>query len=341
MATLVEAASRYGFRREARIHFCPMGRQFDSVTIIGVGLLGASLGLALKERGLVGKIMGVGRKNSSSLATARRHGAIDMGLTDAAVAVRDSDLVILASRLGQFPGILEKIAAALPSGALVSDVGSTKAQVLRWAAQLLPAHVDFIGAHPMAGSEKRGPEFARADLFEDALCLICPPRAPHGASRRRIGSATRRIEALWRAVGMKTRCLDADTHDRWVAAISHLPHATAAALMLTAGQTPEAFTAVAGGFLDSTRIASGDPGLWSDIFLTNPMAVNRQLEALVRRLQWLHGVIRRGDQAALENFLGEAKRVRDGLIGRQQRRYRSGAMASSTGEFGVGERAAG
>ncbi len=289
--------------------------RFDCVTIIGVGLLGASLGLALKQRSLAGRIIGVGRAGSDSLPIALQRQAIDIAQTDPAPAVREASLVVLAVHIGQFPAIFERIAEALPSGALVTDVGSTKTQVMHWATKRLPIHVDFIGSHPMAGSEKRGPQFARPDLFENAVCLVCPPpihaRGPR--TGQRVESATNRVEALWRAIGMKTHRLDARRHDQWVAAVSHLPHAVAAALVLAASETPQALSAIAGGFLDTTRIASADPVIWTDIFLTNKPAVINQLTVFIRRLRTLQTAIRRGDHGVVADLLQQAKTTRDTL----------------------------
>ncbi len=133
---------------------------FDRVAIIGVGLLGASLGLALKERGLAGTVVGIGRVGSPSLRIAKRRGAIDVGLTDAAAGVRGADLVVLCVPVRQFPALFREIRAALKAGAIVTDVGSTKAQVMQWARVLGSSGAAFVGSHPMAGSEKRGPAFA-------------------------------------------------------------------------------------------------------------------------------------------------------------------------------------
>ncbi len=289
--------------------------RFKCVSIIGVGLLGASLGLALKQRALAGRVVGVGRAGSDSLSIALRRQAIDIAQTDPAQAVREASLVVLATSLGQFPAIFERISEALPTGALVTDVGSTKTQVMHWAAQELPDHVDFIGSHPMAGSEKRGPQFARPDLFENAVCLVCPPpiQARGPRTEQRVESATNRVEALWRAVGMNTRRLDARRHDQWVASVSHLPHAVATALVLAASETPQALSAIAGGFLDTTRIASADPVIWADIFLTNKPAVMNQLTVFIRRLRTLQTAIRRGDQAVIADLLQQAKTTRDTL----------------------------
>jgi prephenate dehydrogenase len=286
---------------------------FQSVTIIGMGLLGTSLGLAIKERKLANRVIGVGRANSSSLNIALKRGAVDEVLTDPAAAVGKSDFVVLAVNVGLFPAIFEQIAPALAAGALVTDVGSTKEQVMRWAARLLPPRVTFVGSHPMAGSEKRGPEFARPDLYQNAVCLICAPKA-NGRNSDRRAQAVDRIENFWKSLAMRTHRIDPVVHDQWVAAISHLPHAVAAALVHVAAQEPQAFIASAGGFLDTTRIASGDPAMWTDIFLTNRRALLNSIKALSRSLRQLQTAIRRKDSAAVSGFLAEARQIREKIL---------------------------
>jgi prephenate dehydrogenase len=296
--------------------------QFQSVAIIGVGLLGASLGLAIKQRELAARVLGVGRAGSPSNQKALDIGAIDQAFTDPAPAVPDCDLVVLAANVGQFPALMAAIAPSLKSGALITDVGSTKQQVMKWAGKLLPANVDFIGSHPMAGSEKRGPENARADLFQDALCLLCPPRLRgRGAfTGGRVAAATEKLEKFWQALGMRTRQLPAHQHDQWVALISHIPHAAACVTAMVAGQNADAGAAIAGGFVDTTRVASGDPDMWTDIFLTNRVEINRNLNAAMQALRKLQAAIRRGDQSAVKEFLQTAKQRHELLLSRRNAR---------------------
>ena len=312
-----------GVLADIRLHFLPMQEpQFQSVTIIGVGLLGASLGLAIKQHGLAKRVLGVGRAGSPSNQRALDIGAIDQAFTDPAAAVTESDLVVLAANVGQFPTLMAAIAPALKSGALVTDVGSTKQQIMKWAGKLLPGTIDFIGSHPMAGSEKRGPENARADLYHDALCLICPPkRRGRGAfTGSRVLAATEKMERFWRAIGMRTQQLDSLQHDQWVALISHIPHAAACVTALVAGRNADAGVAIAGGFVDTTRVASGDPGMWTDIFLTNRVEMNRNLNVAMQTLRKLQVAIRRGDQPAVREFLQTAKQQHELLLSRRNAR---------------------
>lgn len=297
------------------------GGGWDRLTIVGVGLLGASLGLAAKARGLLrpgGVVRGVGRGGSTALATAQSRGAIDETFTDLAAAVRrgpqeqnQHDLIILCTPVRQFPELLRILAQAAPTGALITDVGSTKVQIMQWARDILgsgqTAHGrTFIGSHPMAGSEKHGPAAARADLYENALCLLTPPLD----STPTTDPAVARLTVFWQALGMRTLSLDAATHDQWVALVSHLPHAVAGCLMTAAGQRAEVLVAAAGGFVDSTRIAAGDPQMWTDIFLTNQAAVLAALDTFSGELAEFRRAIAQGDEKAIRAHLEQAQKER-------------------------------
>ncbi len=284
----------------------------ETIAIVGVGLLGASLGLAIKKAGLCGRVIGIGRADSPSLEQARRIGAIDEGFVDPAVGVAGAQMVVLAANVGQFPAIMDQLRPALAPGALVTDVGSTKMQVMRWAARHLPNTCDFIGSHPMAGSEKRGPLAARADLYQDALCLLCAPavRGRGSATPSRISAAMQKVEALWKGIGMRTLQIDARGHDSWVAAISHLPHAVAVATVLAAARTPQAFPAIAGGFMDTTRVAGGDPAMWADIFLTNRGPARREITEMIRNLKKLQAAISGNDRPRVLDILQQARTLR-------------------------------
>ncbi len=291
-----------------------METPFDHVVIIGCGLLGASLGLAMRKNNLAKIITGVGRQGSPSVAIAQNRGAIDRATDDPAAAVRDAQLVILCTPVRQFPEMFRIIGPALPPGAIVTDVGSTKAQVMRWAADLLPAHVEFIGSHPMAGSEKSGPDAARADLYQNAVCLLClPDRAPPRESE----AAHQRLAAFWKALGMRIIECSAGQHDRWVAAVSHLPHVVATSLVNTTGGDPAALETAAGGFTDTTRIASGDVTMWTDILMTNSEAVRDMITAFEEKLGSLKAAIERGDESAVRTFLTAAKTTRDAFVARR------------------------
>ena len=297
----------------------PAVQPFQHVAIVGVGLLGASLGLALRKANLARTITGIGRPGSTSLEIAKQRGAIDHASTDLAAAVAGAapalppaDLVILCTPIRQFPDAFRTLAPALAPGTIVTDVGSTKADVMKWAAELLPAPpaAHFIGSHPMAGSEKSGPAAARDDLYRNAVCLLCPPSTPNPASTL----AFERIKNLWATLGMRLIELAPDVHDRWVATISHLPHAVAFSLVNAAARDPRMLEAVAGGFIDTTRVASSDFDMWTDIFLTNREAITGAIDVFSADLATLRSAIVAGDESAIREQLTRAKQTRSRLL---------------------------
>lgn len=266
------------------------------LSILGVGLLGGSVGLAVKRHLTTCEIVGYGHSRDT-LEKALRFGAVDRISSTPQQAVADADLILLATPVGVFGKILKELVAAVKPGAIVTDVGSTKRSVVEQGEHLLPAHAAFVGSHPIAGSEKRGIDFARADLLTDALCILTPtPRTPPPALEQ--------VESFWRALGMRTTRMDPAHHDHVLADVSHLPHALAAAVVNL--QAEEALGVAGRGFADSTRIAGGDPGLWRDILLDNRDAVLSSLDRLSAQVQHLRQALERGDADALERFLAAA-----------------------------------
>ncbi len=224
-------------------------------------------------------------------------GAIDEAATDLRAAVAGADLIILCTPVGLFGDILTGIASQLSEGAIVTDVGSTKRSVVKEAAKRLPSHARFVGSHPMAGSEKRGVEFAKADLFQGALCLVTPDAQTDAV-------AIQQVEGFWRLLGMRTARLTPEEHDRLVADVSHVPHAVAAALVT---MQEEAALRLAGrGFLDATRIAGGDGGLWRDILLDNRDNVKSGIWRLRAELDQLLARFETGDADVLKQWLDSA-----------------------------------
>jgi prephenate dehydrogenase len=274
------------------------------VTIIGAGLLGGSMGLAIKRlcRGV--HVAGVGRRRKS-LAAALKVGAIDSAHLEASTPAGRSDLVILATPVGAFGKYLKAIAPHLKRGVLVTDVGSTKATVVRTAEAILGRGGPFVGSHPMAGSERKGPTFARADLFAGATCIVTPtPSTP--------AALVRRTERLWRALGAKTVRMTPAAHDRAVATVSHLPHAVAALLAML---PPRAALAIAGkGLADMTRLAGGDPEVWRDIFVTNRPAMLEAIDEFDERLMALRDLMELGDAEGLFRLLAAARTRRERLL---------------------------
>lgn len=296
---------------------------FRHVTIVGVGLLGGSIALGLRRAYPGVRIAGVGRRQIS-LDAALAVGAIDTGHLDVAECVGLSDLVILATPVCAFEGYLRTIEPLLRRGALVTDVGSTKAEVVRIAERVLGKGGPFVGSHPMAGNEKKGPEHADADLVRDALCIVTPTQ--HTPAAR----ATR-IEKLWRDLGMRTTKLLPAAHDRAVARVSHLPHVLAALQMeLPRDQELELSST---GLLSATRLASGDPEMWRDIMTTNRRAILTAIDQFSRSLEKVRTMLDAEagpDAQALERFFTRAKLRRDSTIA-------ADSAAPSSREWAKGE----
>ena len=274
------------------------------LSIIGVGLLGGSIGLAIKSAAMPCRIVGYGHRRST-LDKAVASGAIDEAAEGLAEAVKAADLVVLCTPVGLFRQTLAEIAPALAEGAIVTDVGSTKRSVVRAAAELLPKHVNFVGSHPMAGSEKRGVDFARADLFVGSRCILTPDE-----STDRVALAS--VESFWRALGMRTTTLSPGDHDRLVCAISHLPHALAASLVSM--QDDGALPLAGKGFLDATRIAGGDGGLWRDIFLDNRDELAASLTQFRRELDAFENLLQPARADDLAKWLDRAAARRAALL---------------------------
>jgi prephenate dehydrogenase len=250
-------------------------------------------------------VVGYGHR-ASTLEAALASGAIQEAKHSAAEAVRGADLVVLCTPVGVFQGILQEIAPALADGAIVTDVGSTKRSVVATAERVLPAHVSFVGSHPMAGSEQRGVEFAAAALFRDAVCITTPTDSTDR-------QALKSVEAFWRLLGMHLIRLSPAEHDRRLADVSHLPHALAAALMTV--QEDESLPLAGKGFRDSTRIAGGDGGLWRDIFIDNRDNLRDSLRRLRTQLERLETHLDAADADAVKGWLDAAAARRRGLNG--------------------------
>jgi prephenate dehydrogenase len=278
--------------------------RFKQVTIVGTGLLGGSAGLALKAWDPDVHVAGLGRRQSS-LDTALEVGAIDSGHLELADAARDADLVLLATPVGSFEALLAQLKGRIKDSAIVTDVGSTKAKVVAQAERILGHSGRFVGSHPMAGSEQKGPAYARGDLFEGATCILTP-------TSRSSAEVVDAVEGFWRALGMRTVRMAPEAHDRATARVSHLPHALAS-LLMSLPEEPDLAVA-ATGFRDATRLAGGDPEMWRDIFLTNGPAVVEALDDFARRLSTLRELIDAGDADRIQAFLGEARTRREETI---------------------------
>lgn len=280
--------------------------------ILGVGLMGGSLGLAWKRKGVVGEVVGVGR-DAAHLALACDRGAIDRFTTDAAAAVAGADLVVLAAPIDRICAWAVELAPLLSPGAVVTDVGSTKERVVRtWEAHLPPGAA-FIGGHPMCGSEQGGIAAARADLYEGAPYILTP-------GERAGPAAVELVAGLARAAGGLVRTMPPDLHDRRVAYISHLPQLVAVATAAAAQEGEDYLAGVlelaAGGFRDTTRIALSPPQIWQEIFDSNREPILAALAHFRVWLQRLEVAVAAGDAAAVARAFEQAARARRG-VGRQ------------------------
>jgi prephenate dehydrogenase len=274
-----------------------------TLTIVGVGLIGGSIGLAARRRGLAQRIVGVGRQQAS-LDAARALGAIDEGFLDLRPAVKRAQLAVFCTPVDHIAEQVLSAASACAPGMLLTDAGSTKADIVERIDGHMPPGVHFVGSHPLAGSEKRGPEHADADLFQDRLTVVTPAAHTDSAALERVGS-------FWRALGSRVRLMAPEEHDRALAVTSHLPHLVAAALC---GIVPrELWDLTATGFRDTTRVAAGDPSIWTGIFAQNRSAVLAALKQLSGRLAEYRAILEADDIPALDDFLTQAKKVRDAL----------------------------
>ncbi len=282
--------------------------RWKKVTLVGVGLLGGSLGLALRERRLAASVFGFVR-SAASVKECQRLGAVDRATRDLETAVAGADLIVLCTPIAQMRHLVEQMLPVLQPGAIITDVGSVKGRV---ASELEPlvarAGGHFVGSHPMAGAEKMGVAAARADLFVNAVCVVTPTRKSDKA-------AVAKVVRLWRVVGCRLLRLTPQRHDELVSRSSHLPHvaaATLAALVLDPAWPKQQTALCANGFRDTTRIASGSPEMWRDIALANGKNLSRAIRSLIRDLQKFQSLLKSGNEDRLSRFFERAKHLRDG-----------------------------
>jgi prephenate dehydrogenase len=281
--------------------------QFRKVTIVGVGLLGGSLGLAIKKRRLADEVVGYVRRKASILEC-KKAGAVDSSTTDLHEAVKDADLIVLCTPLAQMLSLLKEMRPSIKRGAIITDVGSVKATVVKQLEPLVAktgAH--FVGSHPMAGAEKTGVAAARQNLFENAVCVLTPTRKSNKA-------ALKKTEQLWKAVGARVMRLAPELHDQLVSRSSHLPHvaaATLAKLVLDPKHPKSQPLLCANGFRDTTRIASGSPEMWRDIAVANRKNLSKALDTFIRELKNFQKTLNGGDEKAAEKFFQQGKHRRD------------------------------
>jgi len=277
---------------------------FGQITIIGVGLIGGSIGLAVKQRKLATVVYGVGR-DERNLERARASGALDRISTNLKEACAKSDFIVVCTPVDRVAADVLAAAQVAPSHCVITDVGSTKGNILAELNGKMPSGgATFIGSHPLAGSEKRGAAHAKADLFTDRLVVV----TPIADTDTEVASV---VDLFWQNLGARIMRMDPHEHDRALAFTSHLPHAAASAL---AGVTPiEWLNLTAGGFKDTTRIAAGDAELWAAIFEANRDAVLTSLAAFTQQLERFRDALETRDHTQLIQWLIEGKRIRDAL----------------------------
>lgn len=267
--------------------------QFGTVCIIGPGLIGGSIGLGLKKRNLAKTVIGVGHKASSIEKALKMH-AIDVGILDKVEdSVKNADIVILATSVNQIIDIAKKIIPLMKSNAILTDVGSTKNCIVEQIDLNMRKDIDFVGTHPIAGSEQRGVEFATPDLFEGCTCIITP--------FKNTSKSLETINYLWQLLGAKTVYLTPKQHDEILASVSHLPHLIASCLVNSIKK--ENLVYGASGLRDTTRIASGDPELWMNIFDQNRENIIKSIDQfMVELTEFRNDLLNKNNSQLLERF---------------------------------------
>ncbi len=277
---------------------------FHKATILGVGLLGASVALALKKNGLAGTVVGYGR-TEGNLIRAQERAIIDSYSLNPASASENADLIVFATPVGVFVDIAKQIKQVLKKNAIVTDVGSVKGDLVREMAVLLLPQALFVGGHPIAGSDRSGIDNASAQLFERALCVITPVDSTDK-------NALEQIVSLWRIFGSVVTLMDPDEHDRVYAAVSHLPHLLAYEIMNTVADIDSSYLTFSGqGFKDATRIASSHPELWRDICMLNRKNLLAYIEIYQKNLERASCHLRDGDGESLLRDFQNARALRE------------------------------
>jgi prephenate dehydrogenase len=285
--------------------------RWKKVTLAGVGLLGGSLGLALKQRELADLVVGFVRREQS-IKECETHGAVDSATLDLHEAISGAELVVLCTPIAKMAALAKQMRPALANGAIVTDVGSVKESVVRDLEGLIAKlGGEFIGSHPMAGAERMGVAAARGDLFNNAVCIVTP-------TSKSDKTAVEKVEELWRSVGARPLRMLPELHDELVSRSSHLPHVLAATLanaVLDPKQPKRQGALCANGFRDTTRIASGSPEMWRDIALANRENLISALDSFVEDLQDFRRILKTKNEKALSKFFETAKKRRDEWVG--------------------------
>jgi prephenate dehydrogenase len=279
---------------------------FEKITVLGVGLIGASFALGMKQKGLCRHISGFGR-NRENLEKAKARGIIDSFETAPDNACLGSDLILLSTPVGSFIDLAKSSSSSFKKGAIVTDTGSVKGGLVAELEKIMPPGVHFIGGHPIAGSDKSGIESAGGGLFLNAKCILTPTRCSNGA-------ALKKVSDLWAALGAKVVTMEPAEHDRIYAAVSHLPHVISYSLVnAIAGIDPSYFEFSGRGFRDMTRIAGSSPELWRDICMLNRENLIEMIAVFRQNLDSLSRYLRTSDGDSLEREFGKARTLREGI----------------------------
>ncbi len=282
--------------------FLPVAPSWNTIAIVGVGMIGGSIGRGLLARKLANRVIGIGR-NSNRLALAQQVSAVTETTTDLAAGVAEAELTIICTPVGTIADFARQIAENCPTHGLITDAGSTKWEIVE-SLQQTPSVSQFVGSHPLAGSEKAGVEHADGDLLEDRLVIVTPSEETAEINVEKIGD-------FWTSLGANVREMSPADHDQAVAAISHVPHTVASIL---AAATPESSLSLAStGWLDTTRVASGDAELWRQILTQNQTCVLNSLRDFEKVLTSFLSALEQGDQEAILKLLTAGKQRRDAL----------------------------
>ncbi len=279
-------------------------KELNQITVIGLGLLGGSIGLTIRRCFQNTKVIGHTHR-ATTRKKARKAEIVDEVCDRLKESVSNSELVILATPICTFENIFSKIADALPNGCIVTDVGSTKVLPHKWAEKTLLGNTQYIGSHPIAGSEQRGLEFARDDLFEKAICILTTkPNTERNDLHK--------LKNFWMKLGCLVKTMTPEKHDKVFADISHIPHITAASLINANDSKTLKFAGK--GFIDTSRIASGPPNIWSDIIITNAQNNVKGIDKIIKELKNIKNAIKNNDKKQIEKLLKNARRKRAALI---------------------------
>lgn len=277
---------------------------FSKLAIIGPGLLGGSIAMAVRGKNPAARISVWARREEAAEGVKKR-GIADFVSTDLQAVAADADVIVFCVPIGAMAPLAEKMAGSVSREALITDVGSVKAPIVKSLGGIFSGRARFVGSHPMAGSEQAGIEAARADLFEGSVCIITPEEVSPARD-------VEEIRQFWAMLGCEPRILSPVEHDKMIALVSHLPHLIAATLVnLVCEQNPNSLNFCGNGFRDTTRVASGPPAMWTEIFGGNRGQVRKSMQAMIEKLQQVLAFME--DDAKMQEFLTDAKSRRDSL----------------------------